>query len=613
MNRTDELTDKLIDGTLADAEAIELHALLEADPNAQVRHRALVRLELVLRGLRTEFGFAEPTVAKIQEQRVERTTDAVLTGLAEQPPPAWDRRHGRRRFKLVALAALTAALLVGIWFASRPLNAPVVPPDAIPVAPDFARVTSFSGTVEVGGPDGPVAVQPDQLIKPDQTLRTIGDESVAVLEFADHTRVEVHPDSAVRFGAIDDTGESARTVFLVQGRVTATATGRRVVVGTGSTEVEASRGSFSLWSSGLGSARVEPRSGDVRVVRTAPTEPVALSPGRAAFVRDEQTPVRIESAVRVDATPRDRLNFPALDVGFTQEGEVWAMSAKQWARWHPGAPDPGRIAFLPRVHNDGLASWLTPDRKAVATCRIDDREERIVVRELPSGDAKGEIPVRVSEPRFLCIAPDASWVATAGGQKPNNRRVRVWDTATGRERFAAPELDNSVTCLAASPDGRWLAVGVSDLSKDANNAVVVFDSTTGAKMFDLSTRRKAILSLTFTADGAQLAAGFNGAIQIWDVKIRKLIRTLEGFERVVNRLTFGPQNKLLAAGTQDGQVWVWSVSTGRRVQVIETGPHGVRSLAFSADGKLLATTTNKIGVAIWEVAPEPDKDADPDA
>ena len=85
MNRTDELTDKLIDGTLIDAEAIELHALLEAEPNAQVRHLALVRLELVLRGLRTEFGFAEVTVAKIQEQRVERTTDAVLTGLAEQP------------------------------------------------------------------------------------------------------------------------------------------------------------------------------------------------------------------------------------------------------------------------------------------------------------------------------------------------------------------------------------------------------------------------------------------------------------------------------------------------------------------------------------------------
>ena len=84
MNRTDELTENLIDGTLTDADANELHSLTDADPNARSRHLALVRLELVLRGLRTEFGFAEATVAKIQEDRVERTTVAVMTGLAQR-------------------------------------------------------------------------------------------------------------------------------------------------------------------------------------------------------------------------------------------------------------------------------------------------------------------------------------------------------------------------------------------------------------------------------------------------------------------------------------------------------------------------------------------------
>ena len=66
MNRTDTLTDRLIDGILTDAEAIELETLLADDPSAQARHLAAVRLELVLRGLRTEFAFAEPTIAKIE-------------------------------------------------------------------------------------------------------------------------------------------------------------------------------------------------------------------------------------------------------------------------------------------------------------------------------------------------------------------------------------------------------------------------------------------------------------------------------------------------------------------------------------------------------------------
>ena len=241
--------------------------------------------------------------------------------------------------------------------------------------------------------------------------------------------------------------------------------------------------------------------------------------------------------------------------------------------------------------------------RAIALCRIDDREERISVRELPSGTELGQVPVRVHEPRFLCIAPNVSWIATAGGQKPNQRRVRVWDVPTGRERFHL-ELNNTVSCLTASPDSRSLALGVSDNGKGLDNAIAVIDTNTGERVFDLPTRRKGIMTMAYSADGKRLAAGFNGAIQLWDLGERKRIRMLEGFERVVSRLAFSPNGILIAAGTQDGQVWIWSTATGQRTQVIDTGMRGVRSVAFSPDGKLLVTATNKAPVAIWDVAPE---------
>lgn len=605
MNRTDELTDHLLDGTLTDAEAVELHDLLAADPGAQVRHLALVRVELVLRGLRTEFDFAEPTIAKIARDRVERTTAAVMSELAHRPVPG---RPARRVRLWVAIAALTAAVIVGVWFA-RPNPAPAPGPNGeVPTAPDFARLTSVTGSVEVVGPDGVSVARAGQTLSPDHTLRTTGEESGAVLEFADRTRLEVHPDTAVQVLATAD-ATAPRKVLLLQGCVTAVATGRRIVVGTGATEMDVSLGSFSLWSSAPGSARVEPLDGDTRVVRGAPAEPMVLSPGRTAFMRDEQTPVHVEQSSRIDTVPRHRLNFMALDARFAADGEVFAVSGKQWARWRPGAPDPGRIAFPPKVGNDGHVSWLTPDLRAVAVCRVDDREDRISVRTLPSGEERGRVPTRASEPRFLCVSPDASWVATTGGPKPNNRTVRVWNVDAGTERFAR-ELNNTAYCMTASPDGRWLAAGVSDLGKGTDNAVVAFDAVTGDRAFELPIKRKGITTLAFSADGKHLAAGFNGAVQVWDVNGRKLVKTLEGFERVVSRLVFSPQNNVLAAGTQDGQVWVWSADTWRRRQVIETGTRGVRSVAFSADGKLLVTATNKVGVAVWDVAPEPANDPD---
>ena len=592
MNRTDTLTDRLIDGNLTDAEAIELESLLADDPAAQARHLAAVRLELMLRGLRAEFAFAEPTIAKIEADRVERTTTAVMAELASRPIPgrptpnlpAW-------RYRMwAAIGTLAAIVLVGVWFGLRPTGVPQGPIDPAP-APEFARLTRVTGSVEVDGVGGVVPGVPDQLLTRDQTLRTVGEESVAVLEFPDRTRLEVYPDSVVRLSSPNDKAD--RKLVLVEGRMTAVATGKLIVVG-GSTKVETTDGSFSFCSAGSGSARVEATGGDVRVHHGASTDPMVLGPGQVTFIPDDGTLVKIDSGWRIESEPLSRLDFRALDVRFTPEGEVWAVSAKQWARWVPGTPDPGRTLFPPKVGDEGLAAWLTPNRRAVALCRINDPEERIFVRDLPSGAELGQVPARVVVPRYLSVAPDASWVATVG-LKPNHRQVRVWNVATGTKRFEF-DLENSVNCLAASPDGRWLAIGLSE-------RVALFDSLTGKQAFDLPTGRTLPGALAFTDDGKQLGIGFNGAIQIWDIQGRKLRLTLEGFERGVTYLAFSPKGEHIAAGTQDGQVWLWSASTGRRTQVLDTGTRGVRSLAFSPDGKLLVTATNKAPVAVWEVAP----------
>lgn len=281
MNRTDELTDRLIDGTLTDAEAVELEALLAADPAAQARHLAAVRLELTLRGLRTHFDIAGPTVTKIVTDRVERTTAAVMASLAQRPAPGRSRPAHRARV-WATLAALAAALLVAVWLGLRAPDTFPVPNEHPPEALAFARLTSVSGAVEVVDSAGATAARPGQSLVAGQTLRTVGEESVAVVEFPDRTRVEVYPESVVHFGP-EATAEHIRRLFLVEGRITAVVTGP-LVVGAGTTEVEASRGSFVLSSAGSGSAWVESTDGDVRVSRAAPACRVPSPPVELEFL-----------------------------------------------------------------------------------------------------------------------------------------------------------------------------------------------------------------------------------------------------------------------------------------------------------------------------------------
>jgi hypothetical protein len=477
-----------------------------------------------------------------------------------------------------------------------------------------ARLTALSGTVEVVAPGGGTPARPDQVLGTDQTVRTVGEESTAVIEFPDRTRVEVHPETAVRVGFAG--GNTPLKVFLLQGGVTAVAADRPVVVGTEAGEVETSRGSFSLYSSGPGSARIEAIDGDVRLVRGTAPGPVEIGPGRAAFVRGEKALVRVEPAPGLQKTPRHRLDLPgALDVAFADEGEVWAASAKQLVRWRPAAAGkPDVRLFAARASNDGAAALLSADRRTLVAYRGDDKDDRVTVRDLPDGTVRRVVPARVTEPRFLCTPPDASWVGTVD-PKPadpaSGNRVRVWDAATGAERFAR-DPGGRPYCVASTPDGQFLAVEISDLARGTDNRVAFLNAVTGEEAFVLRTRRRQVTAMGFGPDGRVMAAGFNGAVQLWDVPGRKLLRTLDGFERVVSRVAFSPKGDVVAAGTYDGQVWVWSVETGRRLQVVETGTRVVRSLAFSPDGRSLVTATNKAGVAVWEVPPPPDG-SDPDA
>ncbi len=596
MNRIDELTDRLIDSTLSEAEASDLADLTTADPTALSRHLAMLNVEAALRGLRTDLDLGAEVVRAIEAERAGRAATNVMAEIADRPAPAWTRHAERRWLKRWLIgASMTAALIAFVWFKFPASD------DRVAAEPEVVRLTMVSGTVEVSGTD---ADGTDRFVSPGQTIRTVGVDSTAVLEFPDNTRLELNADTEVLLASVGDR-ESPRKLQLVQGQVSVVVTGRRTVLGSGAAEVSARNGSFSAWASGPDSLRVESKEGDVQVARGQPANTVTLGPGRAAFVRDEFTPTSLESRFEVVATPRATLDFRgALDVAFADNGRsVWAASAKQRIRWRPLDGTTERLAFQPPFKNDGPVATLSADGRLLVACGVDDKDERTVVRDVATGTVRHAIPIRVSEPRFLGSSPDVSWVATFS-PKPD-RRLRVWDTTTGGERFFR-DLAEIPHCLASTHDGRYLAVDIANLRRDKDNRVDFLDVKTGEVAFSLPTARRAVTAITFSADGHLMAAGCNGAVQIWDVPGRRRLRTIEGFERVVTQLAFDPNAALVAAGTQDGQVWIWSAETGRRVQVLESGSRGVRAVMFSPDGKSLVAATNKAPVALWDVVPETD-------
>ena len=203
--------------------------------------------------------------------------------------------------------------------------------------------------------------------------------------------------------------------------------------------------------------------------------------------------------------------------------------------------------------------------------------------------------------RGLAFGGNPPALAALGG----DGSVRVWNAMTGDPltNIERTEHPRTVSCIAFSPDGKWIVVGEAFVKAKVYTAKVeLLDAVAGQEVRPLVTHHWEVESVAFSRDGKLLvSSNWDRKVRVFEFPSGKQVREFESTSKPVC-VAISPDSKVIAAGDLSPAVTLWDREGGKELQHLTGHSSRIWSVAFSPDGQRLASASADGSSRIWDVS-----------
>ncbi|KAG2444913.1 hypothetical protein HXX76_001649 [Chlamydomonas incerta] len=291
-------------------------------------------------------------------------------------------------------------------------------------------------------------------------------------------------------------------------------------------------------------------------------------------------------------------------VAFSPDGAVLASASHDATVRLWSLPDAQLLAVLRHHSQPVTAVAWSRDGRTLATASWD---KTLALVDVASGQVAAALEGHMNLPFDCKWSPDNKSLASCG----KSGKCRIWTVpelpVAGSTTAVDPVSAAAVTSAGAghsqavhavtwSPDGTRLASASSDATArvwEARSGVCLLRLEAGAAeggSEEHGLRQTSVNTVSFSPDGKLLATGSNSkAVRLSAADSGTLVAVLEGHQFFVQCVRFSPCGRYLASSGWDGLVLLWDVASGQQVAALEGHTDRVLGLAWSPDSRHLAS------------------------